>query len=268
MQNTILFVMEHKISSKQNPKIKQLQKWYKTKERKKDKIILVEGIKEVNMALEAGFEVLESYIVPEIIEHKNQEILYKLPENKIFSVSKQVYETIAYRESSEGIIVVFKEKKIELSDAFKWILILENIEKPGNLGAILRTANAMGIDAIFITGNSVDVFNPNTIRSSLGAVFFTPVFVLNNTEAEQWLIKQGFNIYVTSSKYAYELPKLKFSKRKAIVFGSESLGVTDFWEKNTYEKVKIPMVGKPTSLNVSVAAAIVCYEIFRQENYA
>lgn len=258
--------MSIKITSKENANIKQLIKWQKPRHRKTDGVVVVEGIKEVRMALKAGFQLLEVYYCPEI---------QMLPELKkefdssarIFEITKLVYAHIAYRESTEGVIGVFKEKSWnfeQLNPAEKaTFFVLENIEKPGNLGAILRTANALGISGIITTEQSVDLYNPNVIRSSLGSVFYTPVFHTSNAEALAWLKKYHFKIYATSVQFSEYIHHIDYASRSALVLGTESSGLSDFWINQADQCIKIPMQGQVSSFNVSVAAAIIGYEALR-----
>lgn len=252
------------ITSKDNPRVKQLIKWQKPRDRKKDVVVLVEGVREVKMALKGDFEPLALWICPELIQPEAQKMLLTL-KTPVFEVDRAIYSKIAYRESTEGFIGVFKEKMwpsdLGLDQEVFKVLVLENIEKPGNLGAVLRTANAQGLHAIICTENSVDVYHPNVIRSSLGAVFKTPVYRMSNSQARQWLQDRKVQIYASSVDFSASIHQTVFPNKCAVVLGNEATGISDFWLQNAPKKLIIPMQGDVSSLNVSVAAAIFAYEM-------
>ncbi len=258
--------MPIQITSKDNPRVKQLIKWQKPRDRKKDGVILVEGIREIKLALKGGFKAVEFFLCKEIIKEESMSFLDGL-HVPIYEVSESIYKTFAYRESTEGILGVFKEKKqiltIQNTSKNMRVLVLEAIEKPGNLGAIVRTANALGIDLVITTENAVDVFNANVIRSSLGAVFTSQVMHLSNINAFQWLQENGFTSYATSIDFSKSAYETRFETRSAIILGTEARGLSSFWLEKADHRIKIPMNGDVSSLNVSVAAAIFCYEAQR-----
>ena len=251
------------IESLQNEKIKSLIRLTTDNRfRKKSGTFIVEGKQENERAAKFGFE-LQDYFICESIYHED------FPKGKIHLVSEKVYEKIAYRGSSEGIIGVFESKYPELKN-FKAkenssIIVVESIEKPGNLGAILRSCEAFGIDALVITDPKVDFYNPNVIRSSVGCLFGMNVFQSANEELLEFLEQNGFNIFTTIMDQSAENIYQRDIKRKsALLFGTEHSGLSDFWVgkgKNTL----IPMSGSIDSLNLSNAVAICCYEILRQK---
>jgi TrmH family RNA methyltransferase len=184
-------------------------------------------------------------------------------------VSDKVYEKIAYRGSSEGIIGVYKTKEEDLS-SFKpqdnsTVIIVEGVEKPGNLGAILRSCEAFGIDALIVSDGKTDFYNPNVIRSSVGCLFGMKVFQADNQKTLKFLQENNFNIYTTiMDETAEDLYKRDFKEKSAVLFGTEHSGLSNFWigkGKNTL----IPMAGSIDSLNLSNAVAITCYEALRQK---
>ena len=252
------------IESLQNEKIKNLIRLTTDNRfRKKSGTFLVEGKQENERAVKYGFE-LQDYFICESIYDED------FPKGKIHLVSEKVYEKIAYRGSSEGIIGVFKSKYPELKN-FKAkenssIIVVESIEKPGNLGAILRSCEAFGIDALVITDPKVDFYNPNVIRSSVGCLFGMNVFQSANEELLKFLEQNGFNIFTTiMDQSAENIYQRDFKRKSALLFGTEHSGLSDFWigkGKNTL----IPMSGSIDSLNLSNAVAICCYEILRQKN--
>ncbi|WP_426275664.1 TrmH family RNA methyltransferase [Chryseobacterium sp. S-02] len=251
------------IESFQNEKIKGLTKLITdNRHRKKSNVFVVEGDQENERAQQFNFEPVEFYICESIFKGKT-------PAGKIHLVNEKVYEKIAYRGSSEGIIGVYKTKNEELH-SFKpkensTIIIVEGIEKPGNLGAILRSCEAFGIDALIVSDGKTDFYNPNVIRSSVGCLFGMNVFQSENQETLNFLKKNQFNIYTTiMDETAENLPQRDFTQKSAIVFGTEHSGLSHFW-LNKGQNTLIPMRGSIDSLNLSNAVAITCYEALRQK---
>ena len=251
------------IESLQNEKIKNLNRLITDNRfRKKSGTFVVEGKQENERALQFGFENVEFYICENIfgINH---------PEGKIHFVSSQVYEKLAYRGSSEGIIGIYKTKEFNLNEFSPKenasIIVVESVEKPGNLGAILRSCEAFGIDALIVTDTKVDFYNPNVLRSSVGCFFGMNVFSASNEETLAFLQKNNFKIYTTfMDESAEDLYKKNFTEKSALFFGTEHSGLSDFW-LNKGENILIPMSGTIDSLNLSNAVAIACYEILRQK---
>ena len=251
------------IESLQNEKIKNLNRLITDNRfRKKSGTFVVEGKQENERALQFGFENVEFYICENIfgINH---------PEGKIHFVSSQVYEKLAYRGSSEGIIGIYKTKEFNLNEFSPEenasVIVVESVEKPGNLGAILRSCEAFGIDALIVTDTKVDFYNPNVLRSSVGCFFGMNVFSASNEETLAFLQKNNFKIYTTfMDESAEDLYQKNFTEKSALFFGTEHSGLSDFW-LNKGENILIPMAGTIDSLNLSNAVAIACYEILRQK---
>ena len=251
------------IESFQNPKIKNLIRLTTDNRfRKKQKVFIVEGQQENERALKFNFKAIEFFICEEIFNSY-------LPNEKINLVSKEIYEKIAYRGTSEGIIGIYEEKENSLQDyqpsKNASIIILEGIEKPGNLGAILRSCEAFGIEALIITDPKVDFYNPNVIRSSVGCIFGMNIFSSKNEELLSFLKENQFQIFTTlMSQDAQSIHEKDYTKKSAILFGTEHSGLSNFW-KGKGDNVLVPMVGTIDSLNLSNAVAITCYEILRQK---
>ena len=251
------------IESLQNEKIKNLNRLITDNRfRKKSGIFVVEGKQENERALQFGFENIEFYICENIfgINH---------PKGKIYFVSSQVYEKLAYRGSSEGIIGIYKTKEFNLNEFSleenASVIVVESVEKPGNLGAILRSCEAFGIDALIVTDTKVDFYNPNVLRSSVGCFFGMNVFSASNEETLAFLQKNQFKIFTTfMDESAEDIYKKNFNEKSALFFGTEHSGLSDFWH-NKGENILIPMAGTRDSLNLSNAVAIACYEILRQK---
>lgn len=255
------------IESLQNPKIKNLVKLQeKSRERKKQGLFVVEGIQENQLALNSGFELEEVFICPIIFSNS-----IEFSNAKMYEVSKILFEKIAYRETTGGIIGVYRQKqtdldKIQIAEN-ALIVVLESVEKPGNLGAVLRTCDGAGVDLLIVCDPKVDFYNPNVIRSSVGTVFTNQISSATKEEVLAWLQKNNIQILSTFlSEKTKSLYEVDFRKSSAIVLGTEAFGLTDFWKENSDFLIKIPMKGKVDSLNVSNAAAICIYEAFRQKN--
>ncbi|MCL8536538.1 RNA methyltransferase [Chryseobacterium gallinarum] len=251
------------IESFQNEKIKNVTKLLTDNRfRKKSKVFVVEGKQENERAEQYHYEPVEYFICENIFKGK-------IPAGKIHFVSEKVYEKIAYRGTSEGIIGIYQTKEVSLSSFIPkdnaTVIIVEGVEKPGNLGAILRSCEAFGIDALIVADGKTDFYNPNVIRSSVGCLFGMEVYQAENEETLAFLQQNQFNIYTTlMDESAEDLYKRDFKQRSAVLFGTEHSGLSDFWMgkgKNTL----IPMAGSIDSLNLSNAVAITCYESLRQK---
>lgn len=251
------------IESFQNEKIKHLNRLITDNRfRKKSGVFVVEGKQENERALQFGFEVIEFYICENIFGTN-------LPKEKTYLVSNKIYEKLAYRETSEGIIGIYKTKESNLKEyqpkENSSIIIVESIEKPGNLGAILRSCEAFGINALIVTDTKVDFYNPNVLRSSVGCFFGMNVFSATNEETYDFLKINNFKIFTTfMDEKAENLHKKNLKEKTALLFGTEHSGLSDFW-LDKGENTLIPMAGTIDSLNLSNAVAITCYEILRQK---
>lgn len=261
-----------KITSLQNPKIKNIVKLSKAKERREQNLFLLEGARELSLATSAGYEVDSVYVCSDLFAKSDYpHVLDDLPEYKINEVSSQVFEKIAYREGSDGLIALLKPKShsIQELNGFEnpFIIVLESVEKPGNLGAILRTADAARVDAVIICDPLTDVYNPNTIRSSVGCVFTVPTVVCTSLEALNWLKSKSITTYAAELQAADWYQDEDYRKQSAIIMGTEADGLTSFWLNNADRRIKIPMRGKIDSLNVSVSTAVITFEAMRQRGF-
>lgn len=256
------------IYSLQNQFIKDLVKLHKASERKKNNTCLVEGVREVSIVQQNNFEINNIVICRDIFKEDPDYIIDFSDTSKIIEVSKDVYGKISYREGTEGICAIVKTEKQALSSIQlaenSTILILESLEKPGNIGAILRTADAAGINAVILSNPLCDPYNPNVIRSSLGCVFAMPMYTASSEDTLSFLEQNGFQTFSASLQTDKNFYEIDFNGRTALAFGSEAKGLSDIW----YEKssaVKIPMRGKIDSLNVGASVAIMLFEVVRQK---
>lgn len=258
-----------KITSVQNPKIKNLKRLEKAGERKAQNTILIEGVREVVLAQRAGYAIQSLFICPEIIKAQTAYPLAEVQANvSTHIITPQVYQSLTYRETTEGVIALATPKlhilqNIKLT-ASPLLLIIEAVEKPGNLGAMLRTCDAAGADAVIICDSKTDLYNPNVIRSSLGTVFTNTIAVCSSSEAIAFVKEKNITLYAAELQAPRFHHQQNLSKPTAFVVGAESTGLSTAWLTAADQKIKIPMLGKIDSLNVSVSAGILLFEAVRQ----
>jgi len=253
------------ITSKDNSKVKHVIKLRKSQARKKEDLIIVEGKKEIDMALRSGLKMEQLFYAPEIAS-KN---IFQNLKCSVDEVGRNVFEHLAIRENPDGFLALFTPKLFDFADLkiskSSLVLILDAIEKPGNLGAILRTCDAVQVDAVILTNPKTDIFNHNVVRNSLGAIFTNKIIITKDLKiALEWLRENNFKICTTTPKAQQLFTDCDFKSSIALVVGTEHEGVSDFWLKNADFKITIPMMGKIDSLNASVSAALVLYEVLRQ----
>ena len=269
MHYYIRFSMKQ-IFSIQNSFIKSLvQLQEKSKARKASGTFLIEGLREIELALKGNFILEYILFLPELISENEIKKLI-INNTQIIEISRDVYAKLAYRDSTEGIIGVAKTKNLLLSDLIlpknALILVVEAIEKPGNLGAMLRTADAANVDAVIITDSKSDLYNPNTVRSSVGCVFTNQIATTSSANAISFLKENNFQIFCATLQNSTPYYLQNFQSATALVVGSEALGLSQEWRSNATQNIIIPMEGQIDSMNVSVAAAILIFEAKRQRN--
>ena len=259
------------ITSAQNPKIKDLLALQeKSKERRKKGLFVVEGRRELLHCVEAGYRPHTVFFCPDIISSGDfDEIADKCDCNYI-EVPQHLYDKVAYRGGTEGVIAELHCKDMTL-DALNLkenplVVVLEAVEKPGNLGAVLRSADASGVDAVIVCDPLTDMYNPNLIRSSIGAIFTVPVATATSEDTIKWLKDRNIKIYTAQLQDSEWYYDTYMKGGTAIVMGTEATGLTTAWRKAADAHIKIPMLGKLDSLNVSVSAAILMFEAVRQRN--
>jgi len=267
-----IFAIMKEITSTQNPYVKDLLKLQeKSRERKKKGLFIIEGKREISLAIAANYKFDTVLYLEGLISE--QEVLHLFNDNiNRIQISKEVYQKLAYRDSTEGIIAVTKSKNFSLENIiFKnenpIILVAEGVEKPGNIGALLRTADAANIDAVFIANPKSDVYNANIIRSSVGCVFTNQIAVGTSEEIITFLQDNNIKIYATTLQNSNEYYKENYTEASAIVVGTEANGLTEAFREKATQNINIPMQGKIDSMNVSVAAAIVLFEAKRQRKF-
>lgn len=260
------------ITSTANPKFRFLLSLERPRVRKETGLTAVEGSREISVALESGTDIISLYCTEMSAKSTLIARIRKLfPGAEHILLSRELYAKAAYRESEEGMIAVVKPAKWSLESynipGNALVMVLSGVEKPGNIGAMLRTADAAGIDAVFCCDMPGDLFNPNTIRASLGTIFALPVIEVENGVLLTWLKTNNVKIFCSHLFEAERYDKQDYTGTAAIVMGSEAKGVSSFWEKYADVRIGIPMLGRIDSMNVSVAAAIIISEAKRQRGW-
>ncbi len=260
-----------RITSRQNPQIKAAVRLREGHERRRQRKFIIDGAREISRALDSGIRPLQAFICDELCQSadgRNAKAASETLSAEVFQVSPDVYAKLAFGDRNDGIVVIAEAPHPALADlqlpANPLVAVLEGIEKPGNVGAILRSADAAGLDAIIVADGRTDLYNPNTIRASLGTVFRPNICETSSTAAIEWLRLKGLAIIAArpDAKTLYTDADLRTGV--AIVLGSESAGLTPDWSAAGITAVRLPMNGLADSLNVSTTAAVLFYEALRQ----
>lgn len=262
------------ITSLQNAVIKNLVLLSeKSRERKKQDLFIIEGVREFKLATTSGFSIESVFFCPELLPATEMvKISGLLSCQFMYEISLPIYNRVAYRNDAEGVIALARPRHYSLDDlplsANPLILVLESVEKPGNLGAVLRTADAARLDAVIICDPLTDIYNPNTVRSSIGCIFTVPVAVSSGAETLAWLRTKGIISYAAALGTDCYYHHADFRGPSAFIMGTESTGLSEHWLSNSDHVIKIPMSGKIDSMNVSVSAAILVFEARRQRDFS
>jgi len=257
------------ISSTSNPLIKRiLLLQEKSKLRKEENIFIIDGWKETQMAIANGFEV-ETILCQQSMFNSSLFIDIKSTVDFI-EISEEVFDKISYRGNTSKVVAIAKQKHLDINEIKQQenpiFLVLDGVEKPGNLGAILRIADAANITAVICCDTKTDIYNPNVIRSSVGCLFTQQIVVCSKEDCLYYLQQNHVDVYTTSLKAAKNYLASDYKKASAFVFGTEATGVDAFWETHSTQNIIIPMRGQNDSLNVSNSVAIVLFEALRQRN--
>jgi TrmH family RNA methyltransferase len=262
-----------RITSIQNSRIKNIGLLSaKSKERKEQGLFIVEGARELSLALAGNYRLDSVYICPELFEKTDYpEVIHSISPSILFEVTTEIFQRIAYREGSDGVLALVKPQSHTLSDLVlpenPFLIVLESVEKPGNLGAILRTADAAKVDAVIVCDPLTDVYNPNVIRSSVGCLFTVQLATASNQETIEFLREKQITSYAAELTATQWYQDTDFTSPSAIIMGTEANGLTPLWLTHADVRIKIPMRGVIDSLNVSVSTAILTFEAMRQRKF-
>lgn len=262
-----------RITSRQNPRVKEAVLLRNSRERQRRGKFLVDGAREIGRAIASGTQCVEAFVCDDLSDSPDSQAAIRALKSttaEILSVSPDVFAKLAFGDRNDGVIVVAEIPKRELSEielpAKPIVTVLEGIEKPGNLGAILRSADAAGVDAVIVADGRTDLYNPNTIRASLGTLFRANVCEASTADTVQWLSDKRLPIVAARPDANTLYTEINLRTGTAIVLGSEAEGLSDAWRTTNVTAVRLPMRGIADSLNVSTTAAVLFYEALRQRN--
>lgn len=256
------------ITSAQNPKVRRLlELQQKSSERRKSGLFVVEGRREIERCVSKGYHVDSLFWCPAIYGPEEPAVAC----DRLFSVTADIYNKVAYRGGTEGLIAEITANPLSLNtlslSSSPLVVVMECVEKPGNLGAVLRTADASGVDAVIVCDPLTDLYNPNLIRASVGAFFSVPCVACTSEECISWLKANGIQILTAQLQDSSLYYDVDMTRPTAIVMGTEATGLTDKWRQAADAHIRIPMLGLGDSLNVSVSAAVLMYEAVRQRSH-
>jgi RNA methyltransferase, TrmH family len=263
--------MADPIISPANPRIKNILRLQaNSRDRHEQSLFVIEGFREINRAMISGIEIKELYVCHELDRQgRASELLGMDGRILLFEVGKAAFSRIAYREGSDGLVALAVPRNLKLNELEltenPLILVLESVEKPGNLGAIMRTADAAGIDAVIVCNPLTDIYNPNAIRAGVGCTFTRQVVTCSSKEAIDWLRYKKIKVYAAAlTEKATIYHQIDFINSTAIVMGTEATGLSNEWLDSSDNQIIIPMKGIADSMNVSTSAAVLVFEAVRQ----
>ena len=265
------------ITSLQNPKMKNAVRLFDRKARDESGLFLIEGYRELSRAVDASIEIVSLFICPTLFLGENEQSLIDKALKggaDIFSCDPKVFKKLSYRDRPDGLIAVASQMKLSLDALSRKIqgkqnplfLVAESIEKPGNLGTILRSCDAVGADGVIICDRCTDIYNPNVVRASVGTLFTVPVVEAEGSQVLSWLKSRGVKILSSTPNTEVEYTEADLSGPVALVVGTEQLGLSEAWLSQADVKVRIPMMGVADSLNVATATTLLLYEVLRQRS--
>jgi TrmH family RNA methyltransferase len=259
-----------RINSSRNPELRARAKLKERRAREREGRFLIEGTREVQRALEAGVRLEAFYHCPALLGATGHEVIQQAQTQSVplTELSEQAFKVLSYREHPDGVVAVAQRQAKNLADlslpADALVLVVEGLEKPGNLGALLRTADSAGVHALFATGGGTDLENPNVIRASMGSLFSRPVLAVSKTELLPWLQAERFSLVATTPHTDTLYWDAAYTGRTAVLLGAEHEGLSEAWLEAANVRVKIPMSGLADSLNVATTGALLLYEALRQ----
>lgn len=259
-----------KITSLQNPKVKETVALRERRERDKTGLFIIEGYRELKRALDQGRKMEHLFVCPEFFLGSNEQALIKKADCPIIECTQDVFAKISYRDRPDGLLAISPQHHVSLADFEKhlpanpFLLVAESIEKPGNLGTILRSADAAGVHGVIVADPTTDIHNPNVVRSSVGTLFTLPVVEADGAETLQFLKQRQIALVAATPHAKLEFTKADLKGPIAIVVGTEQYGLSEAWMKRADISVRIPMMGVADSLNVASATTLLLYEALRQ----
>ncbi len=266
--------MPIQITSLRNPHVKEAAALREARERRQRQEMIIDGVREIRRACEAGIKLKEVFFCPSLLTSEGKELLSEIgePDTKLFEVTSRVFEKLNFGDRQDGIVAVAATPRrtlaeIEDQPGTPLVAILEGIEKPGNVGAIIRTADGAGLTGVVAADLRTDLYNPNAIRASLGTIFSMPVVATDSRTARDWASARGLQLVAARVEGTVRYDQVDFTRPTGIVLGNEATGLTPIWQGTDVLGVRIPMLGHADSLNVSVAAAILFYEAQRQRGF-
>ncbi|MEI8328850.1 MAG: RNA methyltransferase [Chlamydiia bacterium] len=265
------------ITSLQNPKMKNAARLFDRKARDESGLFLIEGYRELSRAVDGSIEIVSLFICPPLFLGENEQSLIDKALKggaDVFSCDPKVFKKLSYRDRPDGLIAVASQMKLSLDALSRKIqgkqnpffLVAESIEKPGNLGTILRSCDAVGVDGVIICDRCTDIYNPNVVRASVGTLFTVPVVEAEGSQVLIWLKSRGVKILSSTPNTDVEYTEADLSGPVALVVGTEQLGLSEAWLSQADVKVRIPMMGVADSLNVATATTLLLYEVLRQRS--
>lgn len=274
MDKNSIYQTSH-LSSVQNPRIKQLVKLRDRSEREETDQFLIEGYRELLRAVDAGHPITTLFFCPELFLGSNEQFLIdRMRKNgaEIISCTEPVFQKISYRDRPDGLLAIAKQKHLTLQDFDQilsgknspFLVVAEAIEKPGNLGTILRSSDAVGLDGLIVCDRCTDIHNPNVVRASVGTLFTVPVAETKGDETLSWLKSKNIQIVAATPSAKKEFTEVDLTGPIAIAVGTEQLGLSKRWMEEADIQVRIPMNGVADSLNVAMATTLLLYEALRQ----
>jgi TrmH family RNA methyltransferase len=262
---------EQQITSRQNPRVKDAARLRERHERDERRQILIDGARELSRAISGGVQLAEVFVCEPLLHTSEARALLqqlRASDAMLLNLSPEVFEKIAFGERAEGLVGVAETPRRQLSDwalpANAFVAILEGVEKPGNIGAVLRSADGAGVSGVIVAGGKTDLYNPNAIRASLGTIFTLPVFAATVEEALAWLRAQKLRLFATRVGASHVYTAVSYREPSAIILGSEAEGLSAAWQADDMTPIHVPMLGVADSLNVSATAAVIFYEALRQ----
>jgi TrmH family RNA methyltransferase len=263
--------MSMRITSPSNPRVKAAARLRDRQGRSDQERIIIDGVREIGLALAGGIELAELYFFPELCRDEHHTSLLETARRarvSLIEVTPPVMEKLAFGQRVEGVVAVAQTPRRSLTDLklneHALIAVVEGVEKPGNLGAILRTADAAGVAALIVADGGTDLYNPNAIRASLGAIFTVPVASAASQAVLDWLRQNRFHLLAARVDGATDYTAADYRGRTAILLGSEARGLSELWHADDITPIRLPLLGRVDSLNLSATAAVLFYEALRR----